>query len=128
MDTSSQEITTLTQPTVNVGDTSVPAITQSVTNDPQAATTVATTTAVIAQTATLVNDGVTADLEMYRVRKMLASIIPKFPSFFAKKGIDDPAQVADYSELIKSMQVIRDTVAALPNTEAPNDAFYEVKK
>ena len=45
---------------------------------------------------------------------MLTSIIPRFPSLFAQKGIDSPELVANYSELVASMQAIRDTVDALP--------------
>jgi hypothetical protein len=69
---------------------------------------------VISHTAALVNDGVVIDLQKSRVRRMLMNIIPRFPSLFAQKGIDNPELVANYSELVASMQAIRDTVDALP--------------
>ena len=77
---------------------------------------------IVSQTAALVNDGVAIDLQKSRVRQMLVSIIPKFPSLFAQKGIDSPELVANYSELVASMQAIRDTVDALPITVSQSKA------
>jgi hypothetical protein len=84
------------------------------TNDPQVSALSTTAAALVSQTAALVNDGVAIDLQKSRVRRMLTSIIPRFPSLFAQKGIDSPELVANYSELVASMQAIRDTVDALP--------------
>jgi hypothetical protein len=51
---------------------------------------------------------------------MLTNIIPRFPSLFAQKGIDSPELVANYSELVASMQALRDTVDALPTAPIPS--------
>lgn len=118
-----------TQPELGIEGTVAPVTPQQAANDPawsvNAAndshiSTSSTAAALVSQTAALVNDGVVIDLQKSRVRRMLTNIIPRFPSLFAQKGIDSPELVANYSELVASMQALRNTVDALPIVSTPS--------